>query len=74
MVKERARLLREAGAAALVRHLGAQVGTRRNVLAESNEVGRTEHFTPVRLSAPVEPGMIVDLTMTGHDGRQLLAA
>jgi hypothetical protein len=29
---------------------------------------------PVRLARPTEPGVILDLTMTGHDGRQLLAA
>jgi threonylcarbamoyladenosine tRNA methylthiotransferase MtaB len=44
------------------------------VLAERGGIGRTEQFTPVRLAAPVEPGMILDLTMVGHDGRQLLAA
>jgi threonylcarbamoyladenosine tRNA methylthiotransferase MtaB len=44
------------------------------VLAESCALGRTEQFTPVRLAAPIAPGVILDLTMTGHDGRQLLAA
>jgi hypothetical protein len=29
---------------------------------------------PVRLSAPVKPGVILDVTMAGHDGRRLLAA
>ena len=33
-----------------------------------------EHFMPVRLATPLEPGVIVDLTMSAHDGRQLLAA
>ena len=73
-VKDRARRLRQKGAAALRRHLDAQVGARRRVLTESREVGRTEHFTQVRLKAPVEPGVILDLTVAGHDGRQLLAA
>jgi threonylcarbamoyladenosine tRNA methylthiotransferase MtaB len=73
-VKERARRLREKGAAALRVHLDAQVGARRRVLTESHDVGRTEHFTQVRLNAPVEPGTILDLTVAGHDGRQLLAA
>jgi threonylcarbamoyladenosine tRNA methylthiotransferase MtaB len=44
------------------------------VLTESGEVGRTEQFTQIRLAAPVEPGVILDLTVAGHDGRQLLAA
>jgi threonylcarbamoyladenosine tRNA methylthiotransferase MtaB len=73
-VKERARRLRERGAAALRAHLDAQIGARRRVLTESHDVGRTEHFTQVRLTAPVEPGTILDLTVAGHDGRQLLAA
>jgi threonylcarbamoyladenosine tRNA methylthiotransferase MtaB len=74
IVKERARRLREKGAAALRAHLDAQIGARRRVLTESHALGRTEHFTQVRLAAPVEPGVIVDLTVAGHDGRQLLAA
>jgi threonylcarbamoyladenosine tRNA methylthiotransferase MtaB len=36
--------------------------------------GRTEQFTPVQLSTPAAPGTILDLRITGHDGRQLLAS
>jgi threonylcarbamoyladenosine tRNA methylthiotransferase MtaB len=74
VIKARARRLREKGEAALRRHLEAQVGARRQVLIESEEVGRTEHFTRVRLAAPTEPAVILDVTVAGHDGRQLLAA
>jgi threonylcarbamoyladenosine tRNA methylthiotransferase MtaB len=74
VVKARARRLREKGEVALRRHLEAQVGARRQVLIESDELGRTEHFTRVRLAAPMEPGLIADVTVAGHDGRQLLAA
>ena len=74
IVKDRARRLRERGALALRRHLDGEVGATRRVLTESNEIGRTEQFTPVRISTPVEPGKILDLTMASHDGRQLLAA
>ena len=73
-VKERARRLREKGEAALRGHLDAQIGARRRVLTESRALGRTEQFTPVRLSAPVEPGALLDLTIADHDGHQLLAA
>jgi threonylcarbamoyladenosine tRNA methylthiotransferase MtaB len=73
-VKERARRLRQKGAAALARHLEAQVGTTRRVLVESRDSGRTEHYTQVRLSAPIEPGVIVEVALVGHDGRQLIAA
>ena len=74
IVKERARRLRDKGEAALTRYLDTQVGGRRLVLTERGGIGRTEQFTPVRLAAPIEPGAILDLTMMGHDGRQLLAA
>jgi threonylcarbamoyladenosine tRNA methylthiotransferase MtaB len=74
IVKQRARVLREKGEAALTRHLDAQVGSRRLVLTERGGVGHTEQFTAVRLTAPIAPGAILDLTMIGHDGRQLLAA
>jgi threonylcarbamoyladenosine tRNA methylthiotransferase MtaB len=74
VVKDRARRLREAGAWALRRHLDAEVGATRRVLAEANNVGHTEQFTKVMLAAPAEPGMLLDLTIAAHDGRQLLAA
>jgi threonylcarbamoyladenosine tRNA methylthiotransferase MtaB len=74
IVKERARRLREKGAEALRRHLDGEIGMRRSVLAESRDLGRTEHFTQVRLATAVEPGVIVDVDVASHDGRQLLAA
>jgi threonylcarbamoyladenosine tRNA methylthiotransferase MtaB len=74
IVKERARALRQKGEAALRRHLDGEVGAQRRVLTEAGGIGRTEQFTRVRLSGAVEPGVILDLTIAGHDGRQLLAA
>ena len=74
VVKERARRLRQKGEAALHAHLAAQVGATHRVLAETRQSGRTEHFTPVRLDAPIEPGVIVEVAVIGHDGRQLIAA
>ena len=74
IVKDRARRLRARGEAALRRHLDAQVGATRKVLTEFNAIGHTEHFTPVRLDASIKPGVILDLTFAGHNGRQLLAA
>ncbi|HTV37558.1 MAG TPA: tRNA (N(6)-L-threonylcarbamoyladenosine(37)-C(2))-methylthiotransferase MtaB [Xanthobacteraceae bacterium] len=73
LIKERARRLRERGALALACHLDAEIGSTRRVLTESHEGGRTEQFTKVRLARPVEPGQILDMTIAGHDGRQLLA-
>ena len=74
VIKDRARRLREKGVAGLRRHLDAQVGRRHRVLTESRELGRTEHFTRARLAAPMQPGIILDVTVAGHDGGQLLAA
>jgi threonylcarbamoyladenosine tRNA methylthiotransferase MtaB len=74
IVKERARRLRERGEQALRAHLDAEIGARRRVLMESNEVGRTEQFTPVRRATKAEAGKILDLTIAAHDGRQLLVA
>ncbi len=74
IVKERARRLRDKGAAALIRHLDGEVGRRRRVLMEANDVGRTEQFTPVHVAATVEPGVMMDVMITGHDGRQLLTS
>jgi len=73
-IKERARRLRDKGAEALKRHLDREVGARRSVLVETHEMGRTEYFTPVRLKAAAEAGIILDVRMAGHDGRSLLAA
>src|SRR3981189_3075574 len=73
-VKERARRLRQKGAAALAPPLDARVGARRRVLAESSATARTEQFTLVGLKHPAESGRIIDVTISGHDGRQLVAA
>jgi threonylcarbamoyladenosine tRNA methylthiotransferase MtaB len=73
-VKERARRLRTQGEAALARHLDREIGAVRRVLAETNEVGHTEHFTPVQFDDVVEPGRIVEARMIRHDGRRLVAA
>jgi len=74
IIKERARRLREKGELAFRGHLEREIGGSRRVLAESHALGRTEQFTPVRLAALVEPGVILDLKILAHDGRHLMAA
>ena len=75
VVKERARRLREKGEAALRRHLDAQVGAtpqRADRIATASAAPSiSRRCGSTRRS---EPGMILDLTIAGHDGRQLLAA
>ncbi|KQP58798.1 MULTISPECIES: tRNA (N(6)-L-threonylcarbamoyladenosine(37)-C(2))-methylthiotransferase MtaB [unclassified Methylobacterium] len=72
-VRERAARLREAGAAALIRHLSGEVGRRHRVLAERGGIGRTEGFTPVRLQARTPAGHLCEVAIAGHDGRMLIA-
>jgi threonylcarbamoyladenosine tRNA methylthiotransferase MtaB len=74
VVTQRARRLREAGDAALRRHLDREIGASRRVLAESATLARTEQFTAVRLAVPCVPGAMLDATIVGHNGRELLAA
>ncbi len=74
LVKERAARLRDKGQAALAAHLTHHVGMRRRVLTERGGIGHTEQFLTVKLAAPLAPGLILDLPIAGHDGRQLLAA
>jgi threonylcarbamoyladenosine tRNA methylthiotransferase MtaB len=74
VIKARSQRLRDTGEVALRRFLESQVGTQRQVLTERGGIGRTEQFTAVRLASAIAPGTFIDLTMAGHDGRQLLAA
>ncbi|WOH85542.1 tRNA (N(6)-L-threonylcarbamoyladenosine(37)-C(2))-methylthiotransferase MtaB [Bradyrhizobium sp. BEA-2-5] len=72
-IKERARRLRAAGEAALLRRLDAEVGATREVLIESGTQGRTEHFLPVAIERDVQ-GMVRAMTIRGHDGARLIAS
>jgi threonylcarbamoyladenosine tRNA methylthiotransferase MtaB len=72
LVKERAARLRERGAAALARHLAAEAGAVRNILVETDGVGRTEHFTQAAIDRG-HPGDVVAARITGRTARTLLA-
>jgi threonylcarbamoyladenosine tRNA methylthiotransferase MtaB len=74
IVKDRARRLRRHGEAALRRHLDSEIGQVRRVLTETQRSGRSEHFALVRFDRAVEPGIIVEARMIGHDGARLIAA
>ena len=74
VVKDRARRLREKGEAVLGARLDREIGGKRRVLAESANIARTEQFFPVRLTSLCAPGAMLDVTMSAHDGRQLIAA
>ena len=69
-IRERAKRLREAGAAALRRRLAQEIGATRNVLIESATRGRTEHYLPVAISGET-PGTVHVLAIAGHDDARL---
>jgi threonylcarbamoyladenosine tRNA methylthiotransferase MtaB len=69
-IRERAKRLREAGAAALRRRLAQEIGATRNVLIESATQGRTEHYLPVAISGET-PGTVHVLAIAGHDDARL---
>ena len=62
--KERARVLRETGAAALAQFMADQVGTDAAVLVEGNDQGLSEHYVPVRINGDTMPGKIQAVTLT----------
>lgn len=70
-VKARAAALRARGEAALVRHLDRQVGRTVRALVENGGVARAPDHTPIAFDG--RPGTLVDLTLTGHDGRRMSA-
>jgi threonylcarbamoyladenosine tRNA methylthiotransferase MtaB len=75
VVKDRARRLRERADLALRRHFAAEIGSRRSVLVEGGgQEGHSEQFTRVALGRKAARGAIVDVIVSGHDGRRLLAA
>ena len=70
VIKERAKRLRFAGAAALRLRLQAEIGARRDVLIESGSQGRTEHYLPVAI-AGAKVGSVMPRTISGIDGERL---
>jgi threonylcarbamoyladenosine tRNA methylthiotransferase MtaB len=73
LIKERAARLRAAGEAALLRHLAPQQGATHRVLVETPRLGRTPQFTEVAFATDQTEGALLDVTIQGHNGTQLLA-
>ncbi|HEV7911964.1 MAG TPA: tRNA (N(6)-L-threonylcarbamoyladenosine(37)-C(2))-methylthiotransferase MtaB [Methylocella sp.] len=73
IVKARAKRLREAGAAALRKHLDAQTGKTVRVLTERGGIGRTEDFSRVKIG-DVPPSQMIDVVIAGNDAKMLEAA
>jgi threonylcarbamoyladenosine tRNA methylthiotransferase MtaB len=73
VVKARAERLRAAGDAALVRHLDRQIGRTVPALVEREGSARAQDFTEIAFKGAAEAGSIVELTITGHDGKRATA-
>jgi threonylcarbamoyladenosine tRNA methylthiotransferase MtaB len=73
VIKTRAQRLREAGAARLDHFLVGEIGATRQVLIETEAMGRTEHFAQVRFASRMAPGAIVQARVTGRGDGHLEA-
>lgn len=71
VIRARARRLRAVGETAFQKRLAADVGASREVLIESETLGRTEHYLPVAVKGEVV-GSVRTMPITGHDGARLL--
>lgn len=70
-IRRRAARLRALGRAQTAAFLSTQTGRPASVLMEREGEGRTEGFAPVSVTGPAEPGEIVRVRLTDHDGRRL---
>ncbi len=68
--KERAALLRKAGAKTLKKHMASRVGKTERVLVEHKGMGRTEQFLPVRLTG-AEAGEVLTIKVTSFEQEML---
>ena len=78
-IKDRALRLRAKGDEALVRHLQSKVGRVAQGLVERPGLARAEDFTELAFAQEssgglAEPGSIVALRVTGHNGRQAVCS
>ena len=73
-IKERAAQLRAAGEISKADFLKSCVGRRASVLVESNGIGQSEHYVPVRLTSDPGAGALINVTVAATDGGYLIAA
>ena len=72
LVKARADSLRKLGHERLERFLGNAVGSRDQMLVESGNTGHGRNYAKMKLEGDfLEPGTLVDVTVTGHEGAVL---
>jgi len=71
--KERAEKLRAEGQRELEKFLSNAIGKQYRVIVEKNDLARSENFLQVRLPKNYPEGMILDVTISGCQGKELLA-
>ncbi|MBP7710706.1 MAG: tRNA (N(6)-L-threonylcarbamoyladenosine(37)-C(2))-methylthiotransferase MtaB [Rickettsiales bacterium] len=75
IVKERAKILREAGASELQKFLKTQIGKNVSVIIEKDGVGKSENFLDVKIASEclqLQSGEIVEVKITGFEQGCLL--
>jgi threonylcarbamoyladenosine tRNA methylthiotransferase MtaB len=73
-IRARALRLRDAGAAALRRHLNRQVGRTVMGLVERSGRARAPDFTEILFDGEAADGALLPMTVTGHDGARAIGA
>jgi threonylcarbamoyladenosine tRNA methylthiotransferase MtaB len=73
-IKARALRLREAGAAALRRHLDRQVGRTVSALVERRGRARAPDFSEILFDGDAADGALLPITVTSHDGARAIGA
>jgi len=74
LVRERARALREAGAAEQARFFASEIGKVKRALVEREDLARSDDYATIALAEAAEPGSIVDIRITGRDGERLVGS
>jgi threonylcarbamoyladenosine tRNA methylthiotransferase MtaB len=73
VIQERARILRGKGKARFDTFLAGEIGATRQILVESEALGRTEHFAPVKFTQRMAAGAIITAKVTGRGDAHLEA-
>ncbi len=71
LIKERAARLRSVGERLQVRHFERMVGTTQHILVERNGMAHTANFT-LAAAPGLQPRSLLDVRVTGHNGRHLI--
>lgn len=72
LIKERAKRLRTKADEVFTTHLNEWTGKTATILVEKNNIGRTEQFTPVKITGePIEPNTLLSVEILSHDTKVL---